>query len=212
MSDTELRVPMRSFVIVGQSASASPDFRLDDLPSTSGRLDVLLRCVRAALLVSHGLRRDVRVYLVLGGGEPASRVLRIDGASAKFVRPDERSLATLIQKTLATPINVASSAFQEVRPGVSLACGGMRRVIEAVAGATLFVLDEQGPDLRRAQVTSNDVAFFIGDHVGFAAETRAELGMLGALPISVGPLSLHSDDVVTLVNNELDRRREVSEI
>ena len=41
----------RRFVVIGQQASASPDFSLLDLPGTSGRLDVLLRCLRAALLV-----------------------------------------------------------------------------------------------------------------------------------------------------------------
>ena len=58
---------MRRFVIVGQQATSSPHFSLLDLPSTSGRLDVLLRCLRAALLVSHGLRRDAVAYLVLLG-------------------------------------------------------------------------------------------------------------------------------------------------
>src|SRR5260370_886010 len=64
---------VRRFVVIGQQASASNDFSLDDLPGSSGRLDVLLRCVRAALLVSHGLRRDVVVYLVLLGGRHAPR-------------------------------------------------------------------------------------------------------------------------------------------
>src|SRR5262245_20269818 len=93
---------MRRFVVVGQKASASPDFSLDDLPATSGRLDVLLRCLRAALLVSHGLREDTIVYLVLQGGPRAPRALRIEGAAARFVRPDERSLAVLVKKVLAT--------------------------------------------------------------------------------------------------------------
>src|SRR5262245_53019243 len=58
------RVPRR-FVIIGQKAIASDAFLLDDLPGTSGRLDILVRCLRPALLSSHGLRRDVVVYLVL---------------------------------------------------------------------------------------------------------------------------------------------------
>src|SRR3954470_1143092 len=95
---------MRRFVVIGQRATASPNFSLLDLPSTSGRLDVLLRCLRAALLVSHGVRRDTVVYLVLLGGPGAPRTLRVDGATAKFLRPDERSLAVLAQKALAAPL------------------------------------------------------------------------------------------------------------
>ena len=86
---------MRRFVLLGQRATASPDFLLDDLAGTSGRLDVLLRSLRAALLVSHGLRRDTVVYLVLLGGPRAPTSLRFEGANAKFLRPEERSLATL---------------------------------------------------------------------------------------------------------------------
>lgn len=98
---------MRRFVIIGQRASASPDFSLNNLPASSGRLDVLLRCLRAALLVSHGLRRDTIVYLVLLGGPSAPRTLRIDSADVRFLRPDERSLAVLVQKALAEPVEGA---------------------------------------------------------------------------------------------------------
>src|SRR6185503_9636957 len=113
-----------------RTALASGDFSLDDLASSSGRLDVLLRCVRAALLVSHGLRRDVLVYLVLRGGGK-SRVLRIDGRSAKFLRPDERSLAVLLQKTLSGAVSHQQSAvsFDDMRPGLSLCEGDLEQVL-----------------------------------------------------------------------------------
>ncbi|MDP9002115.1 MAG: tRNA (pseudouridine(54)-N(1))-methyltransferase TrmY, partial [Myxococcota bacterium] len=93
---------MRRFVIIGRSAIASDDFLLEDIPGTGGRLDILLRCLRAGLLVSHGIRRDVVMYLVLLGGPRAPRVLRADASGLKFVRPDERSLATLAKKALAS--------------------------------------------------------------------------------------------------------------
>src|SRR5260370_35313604 len=105
----------RRFVVVGRRAIASADFSLVDLPGTSGRLDVLLRCVRAALLVSHGLRRDTVVYLVLLGGPRAPRTLPIDASAAKYLRPDQRSLATLAKKAL--PPTNAGTAFGDRRHG-----------------------------------------------------------------------------------------------
>src|SRR3954447_2632757 len=114
---------MRRFVVVGQRATASPDFSLLDMPGTSGRLDVLLRCLRAALLVSHGLRRDTRVYLVLLGGPEAPRTYRVDGKDARFVRPDERSLAVTIQKGLSRV--PAGEGFWAMRPGFAVANGGL---------------------------------------------------------------------------------------
>jgi tRNA (pseudouridine54-N1)-methyltransferase len=196
---------MRSFVVIGQTATASADFRLDDLPGSSGRLDVLLRCVRAALLYSHGLRADVRVYLVLGGGPGAPRVLRMDSKSARFIRPDERSLALLVQKTLAAAPDDLGRAFVEVRPGIALARGGLECVLAELDGAALCVLEENAPDVRSADLRHDDVACFLGDHLGFAEADRDRLTALGATAVSVGPRSLHTDDVIAILSNELDR-------
>lgn len=60
---------MRIFVVVGHKATTQPSFSLEDIPGTSGRLDILCRSVTAAFVLSHGIRKDVLVYLVLLGGE-----------------------------------------------------------------------------------------------------------------------------------------------
>jgi len=202
----------RSFVVVGGKAKASPDFSLVDLAGTSGRLDVLLRAMRAALLVSHGLRREVIVYLVLLGGELAPRVLRVDGRSVKFLRPDERALATLAQKALAEappPGEAAPGAFVEVRPGVSVAAGGVAAVIADLGREGPFapvILEESGADVRDLALDAAHVAVFVGDHHGWGETTAQVLASLDAARASIGPVSVHADDAVAIVSNELDRR------
>lgn len=194
---------MRRFVIVGQRAKASPAFSLVDLPGTSGRLDVLVRCLRAALLVSHGLRRDAIAYLVLLGS-PSPRTVRVTAAEARFLRPDERALATLVQKALAEPIS--GDAFVDARPGVAVADGGLDVVIGDTRGSAHFLLDEAGPDIRREPLDGADVTFFLGDHLGLDAHSRALISQLGARPVSLGPVAVHAEDAVALASNELDRR------
>jgi tRNA (pseudouridine54-N1)-methyltransferase len=196
----------RRFVVMGREAIASDDFLLDDVPGTSGRLDIGLRCVRAALLVSHGLRRDVTVDLLLGGGPRAPRILRVRGAAVKFLRPDERSLAVLARKVLASLAD-EGPGFIEVKAGVDVARGGLDRVLSDAGGAALYVLEEGAPDLRGVpDLASGDQVFFIGDPAGFDEASRARLAEAGARPVSVGPVSLHAEEVITLVSNELDRR------
>ncbi len=196
----------RRFVVIGREAIASDDFLLDDVPGTSGRLDIGLRCVRAALLVSHGLRRDVTVDLVLGGGPRAPRVLRVRGAGVKFLRPDERALAVLARKVLASVAD-EGPGFVEVKPGVDVARGGLERVLSDLSGETLYILEEGAPDLRDvSELARGDQAFFLGDPAGFDASSRDRLKAAGARAVSVGPVSLHAEDVVTIVSNELDRR------
>jgi tRNA (pseudouridine54-N1)-methyltransferase len=196
---------MRRFVVIGQRARASPDFLLVDIPSTSGRLDVLLRCLRAALLVSHGVRRDTVVYLSLLGDPERPRTLRFDGPAAKYMRPDERSLATVVKKALASAAD-GGGAFRPVREGISIADGGVDCVWSELAGAALYLLEEGAPDLRSCSLPNGEVAFVIGDHLGLPDGLREALLARGAQAVSVGPLSLHAEDVVTLVANELDRR------
>ena len=136
-------------MVIGREASASEEFLLDDVPGTSGRLDVGLRCVRAAMLLSHGLRRDAVVDLVLGGGPRAPRVLRIRGADVKFLRPDERSLAVLAKKVLASHADDDRCGYVEVKPGIAVARGGLDVVLADPGSATPYVLEEQGT--RRAR-------------------------------------------------------------
>jgi len=195
-------------VVIGREASASEEFLLDDVPGTSGRLDVGLRCVRAAMLLSHGLRRDVVVDLVLGGGPRAPRALRIRGADVKFLRPDERNLAVLAKKVLASHADDDRPGYVEVKPGIAVARGGLGVVLGDLGGATPYVLEEQGTDVREvSDLAAGDTVFFLGDPGGFDPASRASLEAIGARSIRVGPVSLHAEDVVVLVNNELDRRR-----
>ena len=194
----------RRFVVIGQKAIASPDFSLLDMPGTSGRLDVLLRCLRAALLVSHGLRRETIVYLVLLGGPRAPRVLRVDGEHVRFVRPDERSLAMMAQKALAR-IN-GGSGFVEARAGLAVAEGGLDVVLADLGTSTPYVLEEGAADVRGCSLDAHRPVFFVGDHLGFDEVTRARLASIGATPVGIGPLSVHADDAITILCNEIDRR------
>jgi tRNA (pseudouridine54-N1)-methyltransferase len=196
---------MRRIVVVGQRAVASPDFLLDDLAGTSGRLDVLVRCLRAALLVSHGLRTDTTAYLVLLGGPRAPRTLRVEGARAKFLRPDERSLATLVRKVLA--VDPEQPDFVTVRPGIALANDGLAAVLSECRAVPSFVAEEGGEDARYAPLDSREGAYFFGDDLGFDTATRTSLANAGARPVGLGPMSLHAEDAIAVLANELDRRR-----
>jgi len=195
---------MRRFVVLGRRAIGSPDFSLNNLPASSGRLDVLVRCLRAALLVSHGVRRDTIVYLVLLGTADAPRVLRVDGPTARFLRPDERSLAVIVQKALAQPLE--GPGFTTLRNGIAVAAGGLAAVLADLGPGAPYLLDEGAPDLRELPLDAPDPVFFLGDDLGFDDAARAAIAALAPTSASVGPLSLHAEDAIVLVANELDRR------
>jgi tRNA (pseudouridine54-N1)-methyltransferase len=197
---------MRSFVVIG--LDATDDFSIDDLPGTSGRLDVGLRCVRAALLVSHGVRRDAVVYLILCAASLGGRILRIRGSDVRFIRPDERSLAVLAQKALAAPRGEGTDGFVPIRAGVAVATGGLERVLTDLGDVVSYVLEEDAPDIRGVSgLGSTDCAFFVGGPTGYGEVARARLAAMGAQAVGVGPISVHAEDAIAIVSNEIDRRR-----
>lgn len=201
---------MRRFVVVGQRARSDGNFLLADIPSTSGRVDVLLRALRAALLVSHSVRRDTVVYLVLLGSPERVRTVRVEGAASRYLRPDERSLATTLKKALLCPISEAT--FTHVRPGISVAAEGIACVLPELTHSRLYLLEPGGTDARACDFSHADNTFLLGDHLGIAPELREQWMQLGALSISVGPVALYTEDTIALVANELDRHAVVSKV
>jgi tRNA (pseudouridine54-N1)-methyltransferase len=202
---------MRRFVIVGQRARTEGDFLLADIPSTSGRVDVLLRALRSALLVSHSVRRDTVVYLVLLGSPERVRTVRIEGAASKYLRPDERSLATTLKKALLCPIT-ESPSFTPVRPGIAIAAEGIACVLPELTNSRLFLLEPGGADVRGCDFDHPENAFLLGDHLGLTPEVREHWLQLGAQSISVGPVAIYTEDTIALVANELDRHALVSDL
>jgi len=188
---------MTSFAIVGHLARTDGVFSLNDLPGSGGRLDVLCRCVNSTLFLSHDLRRDADCYLILCGEPAAPKTIRFSGTAVRSLSPDERSAAALIKKALQLPVG---SEFRDAAPGVSVRKGGLARLIEEQAFA---VLDEKGGDIRSNETLPE--AFILSDHLNF---TDDEESLIRNCPrYSVGPSCLHADHTITVVHNELDRRR-----
>jgi tRNA (pseudouridine54-N1)-methyltransferase len=153
--------------------------------------------VNAALFLSHDLRRDVECTLLLCGPPDPSKTVLFRGDVVRYLSPDERSAGSLIKKALAIP---CGTEFRESTPGVFVRRGGLAEIIE---GRTWAVLDESGADIRHEAVLPD--AFILSDHLNF---TEAEETLLKDLPrYSVGPISLHADHTITVVQNEWDRRR-----
>jgi tRNA (pseudouridine54-N1)-methyltransferase len=187
---------MRTFAVVGHLAPTGDGFTLDDLAGSAGRMDILCRCVNAALSISHGIRRDAEIHLILLGPPSPPKDLLLQGSAVRSLSPDERSTAALLRKALALPIG---ESFRESSPGVLVRRGGLAGLI---AERGYSVLSEDGQDMR----TLPDLpgSFLLSDHLDF---TAGEDEALAGLPrISVGPKVLHADQAITVLQNELDRR------
>jgi len=193
---------MRYFVIVGHKAVTTGDFKLDDIAGGAGRLDILVRCVNSAFFLSHDIRRDTELFLVLLGGYEAPKTIRFSGTELRYLNPDERSTSSLIRNAL-----LKKTEAKEVRssPGIYVSGMSFEEVIETLSKkGKLVYLKEDGIEIRSTRLP-DDPVFVISDNADLTDEEEGLLMKYDPEKISVGPHSLHADHCMILVHNEIDR-------
>lgn len=190
---------MRRFVILGHKAAVTPQFTLNDLPGSAGRIDVLCRAIGAAFFLSHDLRRDVEVILLL-----QDRIqIRLVGERLRHLNPDERSTAALVKHALEK----LSEQEVESTPGIFVSPGDLVMTLDRLyeQEAHPIVLHEGGIPID-SFVMPEDPAFFLSDHLEF---TPADEEALAELPrVSLGKQTLHTSQCITIVHWLLDRQLE----
>lgn len=196
---------MKDFVIIGHKALTTGDFSLNDLPGSAGRMDILCRCVNSALFLSHGMRRDVNVHLVLLGEPCPGKVIRFNGEKLKYLNPDERSSGSLIKKALEKD---AIEYETQSTPGVWIRRSGLEKLLTEFrdTGRDIYYLKEDGEDIRKYADFNTDAVFVLGDHMGVTEEEEEIIGKMAKQTLNIGPVSLHSDHCMIIIHNELDRK------
>lgn len=195
---------MRYFVITGHKAVTTGDFKLDDIAGGAGRLDILVRCVNSAFFLSHDLRKDVEIYLVLEGGDDAPKTVVFKGAELRYLNPDERSTASLIRNALLKKVQPGEDIRSS--PGVYNTRMSFADVLEKLSKVGSFVyLKEDGVDCRDYEFPENPI-FVLGDNQDPTAEEEEILQSYSPDKICIGPYSLHADHCMIIVQNEVDRR------
>ena len=191
---------MRQFIVLGHDAPTTPDFSLDDLAGGAGRLDVLCRCVNSAFFLSHDIREEVRVHLVLGD----ELTVRFEGSELRRLNPDERSTAALIRGALEAKDEAIGHMEAEGSPGVYLSKRGFEPVLEEAArDGTVVQLHEEGDPIVDVEPPANPV-FVLSDHHDFEGDEAELLDATADQRVRLGPELLHGDHAITVAHNYLD--------
>ncbi len=191
---------MRQFVVTGHDAPTTPEFSLDDLPSGAGRLDVLCRCLNAAFFLSHAIREDVRVHLVLAD----TFTIAFDGREVRRLNPDERSTAARIRGALEQREEAIGHIPAEASPGVSIRRVGFEQTLRDVAEeSTVVELHEHGTPVVDVTPPENP-AFVLSDHHDFTDGEADLLSELSDERVRLGPHAMHADHAITVAHNYLD--------
>ncbi len=189
----------RRFVVVGHDAPTHAEFSLDDLPG-AGRLDVLCRCVTSAFLLSHDIREDVQITLVLAD----EYTITFEGGSLRRLNPDERSTAALIRNALADREEAVGHTSVEPSPGVSLDRRNFEHVLADLPDeGTAVQLDADGRPAVEVDPPAEPV-FLLSDHRDFTATESEAIDGVADERVSLGPRRLHGHQAITVAHNWLD--------
>jgi tRNA (pseudouridine54-N1)-methyltransferase len=188
---------MRQFVVLGHEVPLSSDFSLDDLTG-AGRADVLCRCVNSSMCLSHAIREDTRVWLVLQD----EFTVRFEGSELRNLNPDERSTAALIRGALDEKDGAIGHMEAESSPGVFISRRGLGGVLDELDG-TVLALHEAGEPIVETEPPAGP-AFVLSDHRDFTAREAELLTERADRRVRLGPERLHADHAITVAHNWLD--------
>ncbi len=203
---------MREFISFSDSARTSGNFPSDRLME-AGRMDIAIHVLINAFFLSHKLREDTKIHLVFNGPPNPPQHLELfpgnsipeTGKSAGDNKPDisKKDIGNLIKKMLYKSNN---SKKVEIWPGYTIEKKSIFKVLDELEkeGKEIFVLDGRGEDIRNIKI-KKDPVFILADHHGFNKKELKKLQTYGT-PVSVGKQTYFASQVITIVNNELDRR------
>ncbi len=172
----------RTFVVIFQEANPSRNLDLNNLPSY-GRFDVVCRSITSCLFLSNGFRRDTMFVAVF---EKTSSFLVIRGDEARGLNPDERSLAGILRDAFSG----------RHHPGIWYGPGTLETVLKEFGSWNIFVMDPRGKSI--SQLNGTNVAFILGDHLGFSPKSRKVLSTFPMLSLGVNEEYLTSQTIAII--------------
>jgi tRNA (pseudouridine54-N1)-methyltransferase len=193
---------MRQFILYAGKAVTSPDFRLDDLPGSGGRMDLVARCISNALWISHALRRDSCIHVVACGNPHPPVVISFYGDLLRGVSPDERNIASWIKLALSN---------KRRNPGIRIRRISFQQLIAELAseGAFFYVLHEDGREISEVELKADSV-FVLGDHMGLPESEEEFVKRFEHEKLSLGTTSYLASQCITVMHYELDKKGNVS--
>ncbi len=193
----------RHFYVKSQGITGARHINLKDLPGSSGRLDIVARCINAAFWLSGEIRRNVTFHTILHG-EPYTPVyIRLEGDKLRKVSPDERSIALFLKKALER-----MEDREETSPGIFASKKSFEELAEENEDKSFYLLDEEGTSID--EIKFDDIPFFfLGDKRDLTPDEKQFLIKKGAKPISLGKKSYLSSHCIIILNWLLDGKESI---
>lgn len=187
---------MRTFILYARKAVTSPDFNIEDLPSSGGRMDLIARCISSALFLSFAMRRDSRIFVVLNGPPNPPVTVCFDG-SITNVSPDEQSIALWIKKALEKIENFKGKDWISLKNNIKVSRKSFQDIIKESQGS-FYILYEKGEPIEKVKIAENPI-IILGDHLGLPSKEE-KFALRYGKKISLGKTSYLASQCIAIVN------------
>jgi len=160
-------------------------------------MDLICRCIIAALYTPEGPDRDAEVVVVLEGQPDPPLALTLSGSTIERAPAGEGETAEMVVRAM--------------RGGLAGAKAERLGFEEAVArykalGYTIYYLHEEGKPSADVGFAERS-ALILGDHKGLDPASERLLDRMGAERVSLGPISYLASQCINIASAELRRKR-----
>ncbi len=183
---------MRNFLLYSRGGFTSGNFKnIRD----AGRLDIVAHCLTSSFFLSHALRKDVVLHIILTGPPYPPKYIKVTGDIIHDVRCDEATWGEILRNVLNgkghTGFEIFNKSIQEV-------------IKELSVDNDIYVLEEKGENISDIKFKDNCV-FVIGDQVGLPKKEEGFILRYGK-KISLGKKAYLAADCITIINYTLDSK------
>lgn len=173
---------------------------------SAGRLDIVCHVLIMAFFVSNAIRRDIKLNLFFyGPPDPPKHliIMNTDKTGKNFVTISKKDVGGLIKRML---FKYKKGKKVEVFPGCFIEKKTFANFVEEISnqGRVIYLLDSKGKDIRKIKIENNPI-FIFGDHEGIPKQELKKIKKM-VKKISIGNIKYFSSQVLTVIQNELDRQ------
>lgn len=188
---------MRIFVLYARKARTDSNFKLDDLINV-GRMDLVARCISSALWLSHNVREDARIFVVLNGPPKPPVTICFQGSKLAKVYVDERTNANWIKNILTMKFG---KEWLELE-GTKVSRKSFQEVLTELSGKN-YVLHEKGEFIENVKIEKNPI-FLLGDQIGLP-DKEEKFALRNGEKISLGKNVYLASSCISIINWVCDK-------
>ncbi len=168
------------------------------------RMDIVANCALNALMISNAIRKDVKFIACLDGPPNPPKTVVFDGEKLKNVYPSEIGFLEAISNALKENLKILEC--KEVQDGIIVCKKSWEHIVKELVQQNfqLIYLDPEGKDFEEIKIKEN-VAIFLGDHIGLPKKSIKFLERFNVEKISLGKVVYFSSQAILIINYLLDK-------